>query len=180
MFVRLGSNVLLLVGLNIGNLGGRSRGLVKLVGEPLGHQTSSKLDSNHPLAHAENLGVVGKNGSLDGEGVMCSHGSNTGHLVGGDGDTKTGTTDENGSVGLAGGHLLSSSNGNVGVGGLVFRGLDTNVNDLVDSRGLFEIGLDSVLVINASLVASNNNSESHFVQVCVCVCVCCVCGVFVC
>lgn len=127
------------------DLGGRGGAWVKDESEPLLCQLSGELDSDDSLAEAEDLGVVGEDGALDGEAVKSTEGEwdksvtrEEGHdtkkqrgkhsrvhggdgsdaldLVGGNGDTDTGTADKETSVCLSGLDLSGGLDGKVRVG----------------------------------------------------------------
>ena len=90
---------------------------------------------------------------------MGSHGADARHLVGGDGYTKPSAADEEATVCLAILDKLGTFDGWVGVGGLVVRGVDADVDDLGDEGILLEGGFDGILVGDTGLVAGHDNTE---------------------
>lgn len=56
-------------------------GRVKDISKVFLGQSSSKLNPDHALAHAEDLSVVGQHRTFDGEGVVGGDGANGGDLV---------------------------------------------------------------------------------------------------
>lgn len=110
------AELLLLVGTNALDLGVGGARSVKDVAQPLLGQVPGKLNADDPLAEAEDLAVVGQDGALDGEGVVAGRGSDALDLVGCNGNTQTGTADEQSSVGFASLNLASGLNGEMRVG----------------------------------------------------------------
>ena len=132
---------------------------VEAVLEPVDSQLLGELDADDALAHAEDLGVVGQDGALDGEGVVGCHGADAGNLVGGDGDAQAGSADEEAAVSLALLDELGALDGGVGVGGLVVGSVDADVGDGGDAGVLLEDGLDGILVRDTGLVAGHDDTE---------------------
>lgn len=67
---------------------GTGRASVELVPEPVAGELSRQLETDHARSKAEHLGIVGEDGTLDGEGVVGCHGADAGDFVGGDGDAE--------------------------------------------------------------------------------------------
>jgi len=141
------------------DLGGRAALGVKAVLEPVNGELLGELDADDTLAEAEDLGVVAKDGALDGEGVVGCNGTDAGNLVGGDCDSETGAADEEAAVSLAFLDELGALNGGVGVGGLVVGGVDTDVGDGGDAGVLLEDGLEGIPVGDTGLIAGHNDTE---------------------
>lgn len=85
--------ILLLLTLNLilpndSDLLGTSASRVKDVAEPLLGQSAGQLQANDARTETQHLGVVGENGALDAEAVVCCHGADGGDFVGGDGDAE--------------------------------------------------------------------------------------------
>lgn len=90
---------------------------------------------------------------------MRSHGADAGNLVGRDGDSQTGTADEEATVSLAFADELGSLDGGMRVGGLVGGRVDTHVDDGFNEVALLEVSLDGVFVGNTGLVTGHDNTE---------------------
>lgn len=139
------SHLLLKLGNSINLLRARTA-LIKDIPQPLLGQPPGQLDSDDPLAHAQDLGVVAQHGPLDAEAVVRGDGADALDLVGGDGDAQPRAADNEGAVGLAFGDELGGGGGAVRVGRLVGRLVAADVDDLGDARVGLEVGLDLVLV----------------------------------
>lgn len=92
------AELLLFVVANALHLGSRATLLVKDVTQPLLCELPSELNTDDSLSEAQDLAVVGQDGTLNGEWVVRCDSSDTLDLVGSDGDTKTGSTDKDTSV----------------------------------------------------------------------------------
>lgn len=129
----------------------RRRLLIKDIAEPFLGQTAGKLDSDNPLTHAEDLGVVAQHCAFDGEAVVSSDGADPVDLVCGDGNAQTRATDQQRTITLALGDQTSGGNSAVWVSGLV-ASVRANVSDGLDARIGLEVGLDLLLVLNAGIL----------------------------
>ena len=158
LHLRRASELGLVVGDGL-DLGGRATLRIETVVEPVEGKLLGEFDANDTLTHTEDLSIVAQDGTLDGERVVSSDGSDTGNLVGGDSDTQTGTTDEEATVSLTGLDLLSTLDGGVRVGGLIGGIVDTDVRDGGDKGALLENGLDGILVGDTGLVTGHDNTE---------------------
>lgn len=138
-------------------LSSASTARVEFVSQPLLCQLPCQLQADDTLTHAENLGVVAQNGPLDRVGVVGGDGTHAVDLVGGNGDTETGTTDEECSVNLAASDLASGGDSNVRIGGLVSVGGDSNVDDGFDSGIGFEVLDEGVLVIYTGFITAEGD-----------------------
>ncbi len=83
-------------------------GGVELVSEPLLCQLPCQLETDNALTHAQDLGVVAQDGTLDRVRVVSSDSPDAIDLVGGDGDTETGAADEEGTVDLTASNLRAA------------------------------------------------------------------------
>src|SRR5690606_16793424 len=70
-----------LVGADLADLLGGCALRVERVGEPLGGQAPGELDTDHPLPHAQHLGIVGEHRALHTVGVVSGDGADAGDLV---------------------------------------------------------------------------------------------------
>src|SRR5690625_4368067 len=78
-------------GLNL--LGRRARG-IEFVVQPFSDQLAGELHPDHPLADAQDLGIVRQDGTLDRIGIVCGHGTDALDLVRGHRDAEAGAADQ--------------------------------------------------------------------------------------
>lgn len=98
---RLLLGLLLLVIADALDLGSAGGAWVEDVTEPLLGEVAGQFNAYDALTKAEDLAVVGKDGSLDAEGVHGGGGANALDLVSGDGDTDACAAHEEATVGFA-------------------------------------------------------------------------------
>lgn len=151
-------------------------GFVESVVQPVGSQLLSQLDTDDSLAHAENLGVVAENGSLDAEGVVGSDGSDASHLVGSNSNSEASAANHKGTVGFTLLDQRGSLDGDVRVCSLVGGRWDTDVYYARNERVLLEMGFKSFLVGVAGIIAAHGDAErwergSHLFRMIGCFCV---------
>jgi hypothetical protein len=83
-------------------------------------------------------------------------GPNAGHLVGADGHSEAGATDEQGPVGVAGGDEACCANRDVRVFGRLV--VDPNVDDLRDMVVGLQVRAEGVLVLHSGVVGSDDDA----------------------
>jgi hypothetical protein len=85
---------LLLVSFDISNLVRARTAFIKPQIHPFLHQLLREFKSNHPLAEAQYLSVVGEHTALNGIWVMSSDCPDASNFVSGNSDAETGATDQ--------------------------------------------------------------------------------------
>ena len=102
------------------------------------------------------MGVVGHDEPLYGEGVVGGTGANAWHLVGRDGHAHPGAAEEDSSIGLSIFDDVSSFDADVRVEGVV-TSLNTDVDNVIDSRIRFQVSLDDILVLDCRRISGDND-----------------------
>src|SRR5690349_11863382 len=147
-----------LVVLNQGDLLGRGGGLVEGVGEPFLGEAAGEFQAHDALAESEDLGVVGQDGTLNGEGVVRGDGADAGDLVRGDRHTQSGAADQQGTVSLARGDEFGGSDGHGRVGG-VAGGVHPDVLIGLDQFGRLQVRLQCFLVLESGVVGTDDQAQ---------------------
>jgi hypothetical protein len=158
-----------------GDLGRTWATLVKHMSQELLCQPPRQLDTDDSLTEGQDLAVVGENQSLDRERVMCDRSllhqhittfaikpmmgvtnPDTRDLACADSNPHPRSTDHNRPVCLSLCYSSSSGDSNMWIGRLVGSLIYADINDRLDSRVLFQVGLDDLFVVEPSFVRADS------------------------
>src|SRR5674476_1262158 len=139
----------------LGAVAGRIEGVAK----PLPREPAGELDADDALAHAEDLGVVGKDRALDRERVVGSHRTDSLYLVGADGNAEPRAADQDRAVGLTGNEKPGCRDGNVGVR-RVLDPADADVDDASYARIVLQVSADGLLVLETGLITAHDEAKA--------------------
>lgn len=126
--------------------------LIKLIAKPFPCQLPRQLNPNHPLPKTQHLRIITLDAPLHAERVVRGDGSDALDFVGGNGDTETGSANEEGAVGFAFCYEAGGGGGAVGVGGFVVVGEGAYVCYRFNAGVGLEVGFDFVLVAEAGFL----------------------------
>ena len=105
------------------------------------HQSSCSFNSNHPLSHAQNLGIVAQDSPLHTEAVVSCHCPDTWHFVCADSDSQARPAGENCSIYISWVYELCCIYCDVGISSFVSSLCNSDISDRYHSLVGTEIGI---------------------------------------